>query len=103
MKPGVVAGFVFVAIVAGVVVWRLQERAPQPTVAETAVLAPASAPPPPPSAVAQAASPPPLPPVAPSEAIAADDVPGAIEGLVGKPGLAAFRLDDFAHRVVAYF
>jgi len=101
MKPGPIVALVFVAIVGGVVYWRMHEAAPRPPVAEPAP-APAPVPaPPPPSAVAQAASLPPLPPVAPSEAITAEGVPAAIEGLVGKPGMSTFRLDDFPRRVVA--
>jgi hypothetical protein len=98
MKPGAIAAFVFVAIVAGVAIWRFHESAPKAPVA-------AGAPPPAPAAStpasAVAAAAPLPPPPAPSEPIAAEGVPAAMEGLVGKPALATFRLDDFAHRVAA--
>jgi hypothetical protein len=102
MKPGPIVALVFVAIVGGIVFWHLRETEPKVPVTGPASSAPAPAPAgPAPSAVAQAASLPPLPPVASSEAIDAEEVPAAIEGLVGKPALSAFRLDDFARRVVA--
>jgi hypothetical protein len=102
MKPGPIVALVFVAIIGGVFYWRLYESAPGSPASAPAASTPAAAPAAPaPSVVAQAASVAPLPPVAPSEAIDAEGVPAALEGLVGKPALSAFRLDDFARRVVA--
>jgi hypothetical protein len=98
MKPGAIAGLVFVAIVAAAAFWRMHESEPKIPVTGPAPPALAPAPSAPASAVVAAA---PVPPPAPSEPIAAEGVPAAIEGLVGKPALAAFRLDDFAHRLVA--
>jgi hypothetical protein len=97
MKPGAVAALVFVAIIAGAAFWRLRESEPKAPAAAQAPPAPA---PNAPASTVVAAAPLPPPP-APSEPIAAEGVSAAIEGLVGKPALAGFRLDDFAHRVAA--
>jgi hypothetical protein len=103
MKPGSVAALLFVAIVGGVIAWRLWPQASSPPAVESPPPPVAAAPPSASAASSVAAAPsvPAPPPVAPSEAIAAGDVQAAIEQLVGPAAAGAFRFDDFARRLTA--
>jgi hypothetical protein len=86
-----------VVAIAAVVAWKMRTPPAEPAPV-AAPSAPAEAPA---SVPAQAPSYPPPAPVAASEAITAEGVQGALESLFGRPALALFRLDDFAHRLTA--
>jgi hypothetical protein len=92
-----VAVIVGAAAFGGFYAWKARQAPAEPPVA--AAPPPVEAPSAP--AAPEAASYPAPAPVPATEAITAESLPGAVEGLVGRPGLALLRLDDFAHRFTA--
>jgi hypothetical protein len=96
--PIVIVLVIIAAVIAGVVAWKMRPPPLEPPVAATPA-APAEAPSAPVADQTEAYPAP--PPVPASEAITAEGLPGAVEGLVGRSGVALFRLDDFARRFAA--